>query len=295
VIRRALSILLGVMMLASFVAACSISGDDDDDNDSPTVTEAPQPAVSPTPTTVASPTETAASTERPTSTPEPTPTATSTSTATPEPTPTPTATPTATPIPIVDAPFANAPTLDSVLENYTVTYNGEFENPDGSIESIAIFVEQSNPTHYHLKVGTDVEIWFIEAATYFRNPADGSVFLIPSAVDPGLVSPAAYLIQVPNPEKVPQALSVGTEDVGGRPATHYSVTADQIDKFGLVDDQTVNDPEGDVDIWVDQELGFISQMKMDVDWTDETGTRQSAVLDLLISNVGSTAEIVAPI
>ncbi len=294
-IRRVLSIVVGVLMLASFLAACSISGDDDDDIDVPTVTEAPQPAMSPTATTEESPTETAASTETPTNTPEPTATATSTSTATPEPTSTPTATPTATPIPIVDTPFANAPTLDSVLENYTVTYNGEFKNPDGSTESIDIFVEQSDPTHYHLKVGTDVEIWSIETETYFRNPADGSVFLIPSAVDPGLVSPAAYLIQVPNPENVPQALSVGTEDVGGRPATHYSVTADQIDKFGLADDQTVVDPVGDVDIWVDQELGFISQMKMDVDWTDESGTRQSAVLDLLITNVGSTAEITAPI
>lgn len=297
--RRYAWIAIGVLITTMLVAACSISGGDDDESDdsAPTVTEASQPDqdLTPTATTAASATATPENTATPTNTPEPTATATATQTSTPTPSPTPTATPTATPIPIVENPFADAPSADAVLENYTVDYSGTFETPEGGTESIEIFIEQSDSTHYHLRAGEDVEIWVVGDTTYFRNPDDGSIFPIPAAVDPGLVSPAAYLIQVPDPANVPQALSVGVDDIDGRPATHFSVDADQINQFGLADDQEITDPEGDIDIWIDQELGFISQMEMDVEWTDEEGVRQSAVLSLLISRVGTTPEIVAPV
>jgi len=289
-------VLFGMLLIALVATGCSISGDDDDgDEDTVNATEASQPEPSPTdavePTATLAPEVTATSTH----TPEPTATATATETATPEPTPTATATATATPIPIVDNPFADVAPPDAVLENYTVDYAGEFQLPEGGTETIEMFIEQSDPAHYHLRVGAEVEIWVIGAETYFRNPDDGSVFPVPSAVDPGLVSPAAYLIQVPNPANVPEALAVGEEDIDGRSATHYSVTAEQFAQFGLTEDQTVIDPEGDIDVWIDQELGFISRMIMDVEWTDETGTRQAVMLEFTITMVGTTPEVVAPI
>lgn len=295
--RRSATIAGGILIATLLLAACSISGDDEGSDPTVTATDAPAPESTSTATLEPTATEAPSETPEPTSTPEPTPTATET--PTPEPTPTSTATPTATPIPIVENPFADAPSPDLVLENYTISYSGEVETPEGGTETIEIFIEQSSPDHYHLRAGAadaEVEIWVIAGATYFRDPDDGSVFQVPTTVDPGLISPAAYLIQVPDPSNVPEALAVGEEDVDGRPATHYSVTAEQIEQFGLADeDETVIDPEGDIDIWVDNELGFISRMEFDVDWTDENGERQSAVIDLLVSNVGTTPEIVAPI
>ena len=284
--RSSVLILGGVLIASLLFAACSINGGDDDDSTA-TATE----DVAPDFTATEAQEPTATETPEPTATPEPTPTETATATATPEPT----STPTATPIPIEENPFAEVPSPDLVLENYTVTYYAEIETPEGDPEMIDIFIEQSAPDRYHLRAGEEVEIWVIDGATYFRNPDDGSVFQVPTAVDPGLVSPAAYLIQIPSPAGIPEALRVGEEDVDGRPAIHYSVDADQIEQFGLADDDTVTDPEGDIDVWIDQELGFISRMEIDAEWTDETGARQSAVIDLLITDVGTTAEIAPPL
>ena len=288
--RSSVLILSGVLIASLLFAACSINGGNDNDSTA-TATE----DVAPDLTATEAQESTATETPEPTATLEPTPTETATATATPEPTSTPTSTPTATPIPIEENPFADAPSPDLVLENYTVTYSAEIQTPEGEPETIDIFIEQSSPNRYHLRAGEEVEIWVIDGATYFRNPDDGSVFQVPTAVDPGLVSPAAYLIQVPSPAGIPEALRVGEEDVNGRPAIHYSVDADQIEQFGLAEDETVTDPEGDVDVWIDQELGFISRMEIDAEWTDETGARQSAVIDLLISDVDSTAEIAPPL
>jgi hypothetical protein len=272
-----------------FIAACSVGGGEDDvtpteiaDAIPPSATGAVAPSATPEPTGTA----TATSTSTSTSTPEPT--------ATPSPTPTRTPTPTATPFPEIENPFANLPQPDQVLENFTLSYTGAFGTPDGGTESIEIFIEQSSPTRYHLRTGAGVEIWVVEDATYFRNP-DGSVFQIQSAVDPVLISPAAYLIQIPNPVDVPSALEIGEDEVEGRPATHYRVDADQVHQFGLDAERTVADPEGQIDVWIDRELGFVSRLDMDVNWTDENGQAQSAVADLTVSAIGTTAEVQPPI
>ncbi len=292
---RLIRVICGGLVLSLVLSACSLSESNNDDpaTAAATVTADTVPpsateSGAPTSTALPSPTEQATATS--TETPEPT--ATSSPTATPSPTPT--STPTATPIPVIENPFDNVPQPDTVLENFTVSYQGEFATPEGGVESIEVFIEQSSPTRYHLRAAAGVEIWVIDDATFFRNP-DGSVFQIQSAIDPVLVSPAAYLIQIPNPADVPSALQVGQEEIEGRLATHYQVDADQIGQFGLAQDQTVTDPEGEIDIWIDVELGFISRMHVDVEWTNESGARQSAVAELLVSAVGTTQEIQAPI
>lgn len=299
--RTVARVCVPLLFLPLLVAGCSIfdSGEDSE----PTATVAAKTDASATATSedVAVASVTMAPTTAPTTAPTPsaTPTTAPTATATPSPTPTLTPTPeptaTATPIPIAENPFLNVPSPDVVLENYTVTYTGVFETPQDGQQTLEIFIEQSGPNRYHLRAGPEVEIWVIDTATYFKNPDDGAIFLIPSAVDPGLVSPAAYLIQVPNPANVPQALVIGQESIDGRPATHYRATADQVQQLGLADDQTMIDPEGVFDIWIDAELGYISQMLIDVEWTDENGERQASDIDLIITRVGSTPEVVAPI
>lgn len=194
---------------------------------------------------------------------------------------------------MIEEPFAGLRQPDAVLENFTVSYRGEFETSQGGVEGIEIFIEQSSPNRYHLRSGPDVEIWVIDGATYFRNP-DGSVFQIQSAVDPVLVSPAAYLIQIPNPSNVAEATEVGDEDVQGRPAMYYRIEAERLDEFGLTEG-TVEDPEGEIDVWIDQEHGYISKMLVEVEWEDENGERQSAQLELIVSEVGTTPEVQPPI
>lgn len=274
--------------IALILSACSITGDDD---------PAATPDADATIETTSAPTGPTATPEEPpatptlTTTPTLTPTATSTATATETATPTPSPTP--TPLPVIENPFAELRQPDAVLENFTVSYRGEFETAEGGVEGLEIFIEQSSPNRYHLRSGADVEIWVIDQATYFRNP-DGSVFQIQSAVDPVLVSPAAYLIQIPNPSNISEALEVGEEEVQGRPATQYQVEPAQFDEFGLAQG-AVEGPEGEIDIWIDQEHGFISKMLFEVEWQNESGATLTAQAELLVSDVGTTPEVQAPI
>jgi hypothetical protein len=276
----------GLLLLALLLAACSVSGDDDDDAPPTATADAPPPTA----TEAAAPTDTAEPELSATATETPEPTATATLT----PTPTNTPTPSPTPYPEIGNPFGNLTQPNDVLENFTLSYRGEFSGPEDTVEGIEIFIEQSSPTRYHLRTDAGVEIWVVEDQTYFRNP-DGSVFPIQSAVDPILISPAAYLIQIPDPRAVPSALEVGRDDVEGRPATMYSVDPAQIEQFGLSGEQTVQNPEGRIEVWVDEELGFVSRLRVDVEWTDENGQERKARTRLLVSNVGATPEIQPPI
>lgn len=283
VTRRSPLVTCGLLLMALILTACSVTGDDDDDDASPTAD-----APAPTATVEPSATETPEPSPTSTATPEPTPTATIT------PTPTNTPPPSPTPLPEVANPFENLTQPDEVLENFTLSYRGEFGTPDGGVDSIEIEIEQSSPSRYHLRTGAGVEIWVIDDQTYFRNP-DGSVFPIQSAIDPILISPAAYLIQIPDPQSVPAALEVGREDVEGRPATRYSVDANEIELFGLSGEQAVEDAEGRIEVWIDEELGFISRLRVDVTWVDENGEERDARSRLLVSNVGATPEIQPPV
>jgi hypothetical protein len=275
---------LAIGGIALILSACSISGDDDDATATLAATSGPS---DPTSTQVETPTETATESATPTSTPTSTATPSPTATSTPTPTPTP------TPLPVIQQPFAELRQPDAVLENFTVSYRGEFETTQAGMENVEIFIEQSSPSRYHLRSGSDVEIWVIDGATYFRNP-DGSVFQIQSAVDPVLVSPAAYLIQIPNPTNVTEAAEAGEEDVQGRPATRYQIEVERLPEFGLAEG-AVENPDGEIDVWVDQERGFVSKMLVDVEWENETGERQSAQIELIVSAVGSTPEVQTPI
>lgn len=279
--------------LGLLLASCSINGDDDDED--VTRLETPEATV-----TVA-----ATATAEPTSTPEPSPTATATATPTPSPTatstPTPSPTPTATPLPVIEDPFADVPMPDAVLENYTLAYTATFASEGATRDYIEVRIEQHSPTSYHVRASGDpetgreaFEIWVVGEQTYLRDPA-GGVFELPSNVDATLFSPSAYVILTPDVIGIPRALEHGQEEVEGRQTTHYHVDAQYLSQLGLANGAPVEDPAGDIDIWVDNEQGFVVRMEVNVGWTDENGVRQTAGVDYLVSAVGSTAEIGPPV
>lgn len=279
------------------LASCSIGGGDDDDDESRVETPEVTATTELTATTEPSPTETA----------EPTPTATATATSTPTPTPTststptPSPTPTATPLPVVENPFADAPMPDAVLENYTLSYRANFTSDDAPMDQIELLIEQHSPTSFHVNASGNpetgreaIELWVAGEQTFLREPG-GEIFELPSTVDPTLFSPSAYVILTPDLSDTPRALEQGVEEVEGRQTTRYLVSAEHVAQSGLAEGSDEQDPEGEMEVWVDTEQGFIVRMVADVAWTDENGARRKAEIDYLISNVGSTPEIGAPV
>jgi hypothetical protein len=272
------------------LAACSLTGDSDSD-------PAPTPTAESTATTAPSATSMPTATVEPTATETPNPTATAT--ATPSPTPSPTPTPTATPDPRVANPFNQVVTPDTALDNYTLQYTGTFR-PEATDPDISILIEQSSPTAYHIRLnrndsspGESAEFWVVDGSTYYRSP-DGSVFELPGTGDLNLQSPSAYVILVPEVTGVQQARALGEEDLDGRPTIHYEMDAEALQQIGIDGTQTMTDPEGVIDVWVDIQGGFVSKLTADVTWTNADGQTDVARIDYAVTAIGSTAPIQPP-
>lgn len=305
------TLLAAALLLVPLLGACSVAGiGGDDDDDEPEITATmpsesgagdeseaqPTPAPDDTPTATAEPTATA--------TDEPTATATET----PAPTATPTVTPTATPVPptptpdlTVQDPFGDLTTPNVALDNYTLRYVAEFtglpDDPAGEAR-IEIQIQQHSPENYHMVVinqteGMSTEFWVIDGTSYVAGP-DGSVTQVPGSADQNLLSPGAYMIMVPTFEQIQEAERMGTETVEGRETVYYVIESSQMNSLGTGQGQTIQDPEGQVEIWVDAEQGFMVKMLSDVTWTDPEGGQQSARFDYLVSQIGTTSEVQPP-
>lgn len=278
------------------LAACTLGGDDDDDDgDVPTATETATETQTEQPDSTATeePTETATATE------SPSPTATETREPTNTPTPSPTPSP--TPEPTVTDPFASIELPDTVLENFTLEYSTSSTGGEQSRGTLNIYIEQFNREQFYVRTEGDevsgveaVEIWVTADATFFRPPG-GQVSEIPGAVDSTLFSPGAYLILTPDLADVGEATDLGTEEIDGRTARHFRFDAEQMDDdTALPEESELTDPEGEVEVWVDEELGVALRMLGDVSWEDEEGERIEMELSYELSAIDSTPEIQPP-
>ena len=205
---------------------------------------------------------------------------------------------------IVEDPFADLGDLQGDVPNFTLDFTGSFENvPDDTGEvfsaDLEMMLTQSEPDVYHLSFMTtgddaiDVEVWSLADATYIAESGDDPVEL------PGDMAsefaPTNLLVIVPPVETLAVAEEVGQEDVNGRSATHYRVEAEDAAVILAPEGTEINDAEGDMDIWIDDELGIVLQMRSDVTWTNADDTDAAVTIDYMISDVGETDDIEAPV
>ncbi|HEX2282547.1 MAG TPA: hypothetical protein VHG52_12390 [Thermomicrobiales bacterium] len=289
---------MAIVACLALLAACG-GGDSEDPELEPEVVETAAPSgPTPTPEEEVEPTPTEPS--EPTSTPEPTATATATSTPTPEPpTPTPTITPTPspTPLPTAEMPFQEAWPLPAEIQNYTLEYSARFDGSAGEDGAVDLRIEQANPESYHLTVATadqQTEAWRSGDVIHVLGPG-GAVVELPGLVDPNLYAPSSFLVLVPDLGGIQTATVLDEDaDVAGRSATHYQVDPAQAVALRPSDVEVGDDAEGNFEVWVDNELGVIVQMRLSVEWTVSRQS-ESIVVDYLLSNIGTTPEVPAPI
>lgn len=159
--------------------------------------------------------------------------------------------------------------------------------------------DQQSPTRYHLlSAGTNpnilpLEVWILDDQVFTTLP-DGTITAVPGDVDANLFRPDEYLRRVPDLSAVEHATHIGREEVNGRPAQHFQLDAEELDAAVL---RLPTDPvlmEGTLEVWVDSEHNFVSQITGTVEWEDADGNQHSTEMSYQISEVGTTPEIQSP-
>ncbi len=293
VARRGGALVFVTVLSLALLVACGGGGDADSEADNQTSTVAPS-----------GPTSTEAAETEPTSTvvqtSTPNATATRTSSPTPEPptpSPTRTPTPTATPLPTVAKPFETTPPVGDALTNYTLDYSARFDGADEEDGTVDLRIEQARADSYHLQVATGAvhtEAWRVNEVIYVRGPG-GAVVELPGLVDQNLYAPASFLVLVPDLRVIESAGVVDDDvDVQGRSTTHYELDPADASAFRPSQSEAGNDVEGTFDVWVDNELGVVIQMEVEVDWTGRGGSTQSIGIDYLVTGINATPETQPP-
>jgi hypothetical protein len=92
------------------------------------------------------------------------------------------------------------------------------------------------------------------------------------------------------------AEEVGESEVDGRTATEYRVDAEDAVVILLASGQDVNisNPQGEMRVWVDEELGIVTQMTADVTFENEDGSEGSMDVEYIVTDIESTDDIEAP-
>ena len=274
-----------LVLVAGVLSGCSVGSDDAD----PTRTSEPALMA----TTPATPIEPATATTSPTLSP-PTPTAeppTPTQTATPSPTAT------ATPIPRV--PLGNITPLDpAVLTNFSLSMETELRGVPGQSDFVtSLLILQAAPDRYYLRSttgGASIESWLVDGTTYLTQ-ADGSVAQLPEGSDTALFSPALLVQTVPTVSGETLGVSLGVEEVGGRQATRYRVDGeDLLASAGWLPGDSATDVEGQLEIWIDNELNIILRQESDVRWENTDGSTGSFTGRYEVTNVSTTEPVTAP-
>lgn len=280
-VRHRLVRLGALVLLAGLLSACIVGSDEDADPTSTT-------AASPTATTRIAPTATATVTPRPTSTPVP-----------PTPTRTPTPRPTATATPIPKVPLGTITPLDpNVVGNYSLSAEIELRGvPDQTDFVASLLILQAAPDHYYLRStsgGAGIESWLVDGTTYLTQ-ADGSVAKLPKGTDTALFSPALLIQTIPTVSGDTVGVVVGTDDVSGRQATHYVIDAEDLfDTASWLPRNRAENINGQVEVWIDNELKIILRQVAEVHWENRDGSQGSYVSNYEVTNVTTTQPVTAP-
>ncbi len=286
-VRRRLVWAGTLVLVASLFGGCIVGSDDTD----PTSTAEPPPSL--TATTTADPTVTiapsaTATTAPPTETLVP-PTATST----------PTSRPTATATPLPKVPLGTITPLNpTAVTNYSLSTEIELRGVPGQSDFVmSLLILQSAPNHYYLKStsgGSGIESWLVDGTTYLTQ-ADGSVAQLPDGSDTALFSPTLLIQTVPMVSGETVGVDLGVEDVGGRQATHYRIEAsDLFETAPWLPGDSATDTEGQLEVWIDNELSIIVRQESDVRWENADGTSGSFVGRYEVTNINTTEPVTAP-
>lgn len=298
--------LLCVFVLV-FTAACG--GDDDDDaatdstavataetgiDASPTATEeAEEPAVAVTATEVdeeGSPTATEEEAEATPTEEDVEPTATEAEDD---------ASPTSDGTGDIDDPLADVQPIDpEALPNFTMSFTFDLTGiPDQEDSSIGVEIEQSSLENYHmsaLMTDTGIETWLVDGTNYV-DQGDGTIVELPEGTDGAFFSPSIFLQEVPPLDPELEATLEGEVEVSGRNTRHYVISGENyLAQADMLTGGSATDVEGQVEVWIDIELNMMIKQLADVTWTNADGTTGTFMSDLLIYDIGTTAEVEAP-
>ncbi len=202
-----------------------------------------------------------------------------------------------------DNPFVDLGELQAQVENFTLEMTGSFENvPDETgatfSSNIEMFLQQSEPDVYQLRFVTEgdeeiaLEMWALPDATYISESGADPVEL-PGGLTSEF-SPAEFLMIVPPVETLEDVEEVGPDEVNGRPATLYRVDAEQAAGLLVAQGVEIEDPQGEMEIWIDDGLGVMVQMISDITFTNTDGTEGSASLEYRVTDIDETMPVEAP-
>lgn len=204
---------------------------------------------------------------------------------------------------MVDDPFADVADVQTDVPNFTLDFTGTFENvPDDTGEifsaDLDMLLTQSEPDVYHLSFMTtgddaiEIEVWSLPDATFIAESGAAPVELPGGFASE--FAPSNVLVIVPPVDTLAAAEEVGPDEINGRDATHYRVDAEAAALILATQGVEINDPEGEMEIWLDDELGFMLQMIADVTWTNDDDTEAAVTIDYSVSDVGETDDVEAP-
>jgi hypothetical protein len=193
-------------------------------------------------------------------------------------------------------------TLDpELLPNFSLTMNFDATNMSGTPQTtLTMVMEQSALGNYHMNMETDgqaLEFWTIGDQSW--TSIGGEVVESPTGP---LFSPADIL---QTSELIPEGLNAreaGSEEVNGRQTTKWVV--DGADYVAYMNEQAkvdgtstveMTDGTGEVTVWIDEELKIMIKAEGDVAWNNSDDTQGTLVYDYSIHDIGSTADIVAPL
>jgi hypothetical protein len=201
-------------------------------------------------------------------------------------------------------PLDEVETLDpEALPNFTLVANIRVANIEETSTETTIILEiqQAAVDNYHLLIdpgdGTGViESWQVGDRSW--TGTGGVITENPEGV-PNFFGPSLFLQQLPNLAEEMNAERIGEEEISGRETTHYRASAEEMLRLMQEEDETgylegATDPEGEADIWVDNEHKIMIRARVDVSWTNTDGTTGEIVEDYDIFDIGDTPEIPAP-
>ncbi len=184
------------------------------------------------------------------------------------------------------------------LENYTLTFDGEFSyNAEMEVEAskMSLRYEQSAPGTFHLLSTNSVvvEIWSVNGTMWIRD-SEGIKEAPEGFAESFDVT--TYLTHLPQIERLSRAEEVGEEVIEGRTTTHYRVSAeDAVQVLPYVDPIRVKGPDGSMDIWLDEADQLVLRMIVDLTWVEVQEDESYSRSTYNISAIGETEDIEPPI
>lgn len=191
------------------------------------------------------------------------------------------------------------------LENYTLTITGEIDSAaagDDESSMIDLDYKQSDPETFHLSFDgrnvadgegeNVVEAWQVDNQMWIRD--EGQVEEAPDEFA-GSFDISSYLSMLPEIERISDAEEVGQEDVNGRTTTRYSVSGSEaVDYLPDTLAADVDEGEGTIDVWVDDEDGVVLRMTADLTWSSAEGDESTYQVQYEVTAIGETDEITVP-